>query len=429
MIAPTPPNNEAERLAEVRALRILDTPPEERFDRVVKLALQVFGVSIAYIAMVDQDRQWFKSQSGMCDSVKQTSRDVSFCGHTILQDEPMVIPDATEDERFSNNPMVIGEPFIKFYAGHPLKGPGGHNVATLCIADQVARPGGLTGEEAELLRLLADQAEHELNTADVIHSQRELLATKSALIETQQQLQRELDEAADYVSALLPRPVNLDGFKADHRYISSSKLGGDLLGYHALDDEHYAIYLLDVTGHGVGAALLATTIGRALLRHGSLAANLHDPGDVLNALNRSFRFKDNNNKFFTLWYGVLHRPSNTLRYAVGGHHPALLIPMGGEPVEIGSPDLIVGIEKSHTYETRSATLPPGSRLYLFSDGAYEVRNPDGEMLRIKGLQRTIKQHAQTDNGRLDLILDEVRAYLGDDHFPDDVSILELTIGN
>jgi len=430
MIAPGTPIDEAERLADLRALQILDTPHDQRFDRVVRLARQVFGVSMAYIAMVDADRQWFKAKQGMCEKLTETGRDVSFCGHTILRDEPMVIPDATQDERFADNPMVVSEPFVKFYAGYPLRGPRGHNVATLCIADQVPKPDGLTAEEMDVFRTLAEQAEHELNVMDVIQSQRELITTKNALVSTQQALQRELDEAAELLQALLPNPVTTGCLLADHRYIASSKLGGDTLGYHDLDDEHFAVYLLDVTGHGVGSSLLASTIAKALSPQGRFDADLTDPGAVLNALNETFTFELNNHKFFTIWYGVYHRPTRTMRYATGGHHPALVVGPDGGADELGKPNMIVGVDPHTVYETESIALLPGARLYLFSDGAFEVKNADGRMLRLDGLARLIQQHAHASadaDDRLGAIIADIRAYQDDSHFLDDLSFVELTV--
>jgi len=428
MLAPLTPTNEAERLADLRALQILDTPHEQRFDRVVKLARQVFGVSIAYIALIDADRQWFKAKTGMCDQLNETSREASFCGHTILQDQPLIVPDATADERFADNPMVTGEPYIKFYAGHPLQGPAGENVATLCIADQVPRPHGLSSEELDILKTLAEQAEHELNMRDVIASQRELITTKNALVATQQQLQRELEEAADYVQALLPEPINTPCLTADHRYISSSKLGGDILGYHFLDDDHFVCYLLDVTGHGVGSSLLAATIGKALSPGGRFDADLTNPGDVLGALNESFPFEQNNHKFFTIWYGVFHRPTRTLRLATGGHHPAVLIAADGSATRLGTPNLIIGVDPSTQYHTEEVALLPGTRLYLFSDGAFEVKNADGVMLRLDGLIELIEEHGRGDGDRMGAILQAVRDYQDDKQFLDDLTMVELTIG-
>jgi phosphoserine phosphatase RsbU/P len=137
MIAAPLPVDEAERLAELQALEILDTPSESRFDRIVELAARVFHTPIAYIAMVDSNRQWFKSRCGL--EASENSRGISFCSHTILQDGPLIVTDALLDPRFHDSPLVVGEPYVRFYAGHPLAGPGGRKVGTLCLADRVPR--------------------------------------------------------------------------------------------------------------------------------------------------------------------------------------------------------------------------------------------------------------------------------------------------
>jgi len=111
------PVNEEQRLAALRALCILDTPPEERFDRITRLAKKLFEVPIALITLVDAERQWFKSCQGL--RVRETPRDISFCGHAILSQEGLVVPDTLLDERFADNPMVLGEAGIRFYAGRP----------------------------------------------------------------------------------------------------------------------------------------------------------------------------------------------------------------------------------------------------------------------------------------------------------------------
>src|SRR5260221_10690047 len=137
MIAAPIPRNDAERLKALHALGQLDTAPEERFDRITRLLTLVMRVPMAYISLVDSDRQWFKSSCGLTTS--QTPRAISFCGHAILSDAPLVVPDAAEDDRFCDNPLVTGEPYIRFYAGLPLNGPGGHKVGTLCVADRRPR--------------------------------------------------------------------------------------------------------------------------------------------------------------------------------------------------------------------------------------------------------------------------------------------------
>src|SRR6516165_6239377 len=120
MIAAPIPKDDVNRLEALRALGLLDTPPEERFDRITRLLTRVMGVPMAFLSLVDADRQWFKSSCGL--SMPQTPRAVSFCGHAILSDEPLVVPDAAKDERFRDNPLVTGEPHIRFYAGQPLHG-------------------------------------------------------------------------------------------------------------------------------------------------------------------------------------------------------------------------------------------------------------------------------------------------------------------
>jgi GAF domain-containing protein len=131
------PRNEAKRLETLRSLLILDTPPEERFDRISAFAAKEFDVPMALVSLVDQDRQWFKSNFGL--DVCETPRDVSFCGHAITQSETLVVPDALRDPRFADNPLVIGHPFVRFYAGAGLRLPYGQVVGTLCIMDRRPR--------------------------------------------------------------------------------------------------------------------------------------------------------------------------------------------------------------------------------------------------------------------------------------------------
>ena len=157
------PADEAQRLAALRALKILDTPAEERFDRITRLAQRLFDVPIVLITLIDADRQWVKSCHGVSRS--ETSRDVSFCAHAILGDDTLVIPDAQVDPRFADNPWVTGEPYMRFYAGHPLSDPSGHKLGTLCIVDR--RPRTLSEDDLAALRDLASLVEHELNRVEL----------------------------------------------------------------------------------------------------------------------------------------------------------------------------------------------------------------------------------------------------------------------
>ena len=135
MSAPQPPN-ERGRLATLRSLGVLDTPPDERFDRYTRRACERFGVPVALITLVDHDRQWFKSRVGI--EFTESPRDESFCAHAILGPDVMQVPDTTLDYRFADSPVVTGPPRVRFYAGAPLH-VDGHRVGTLCIADQRPR--------------------------------------------------------------------------------------------------------------------------------------------------------------------------------------------------------------------------------------------------------------------------------------------------
>ncbi|TFV99565.1 GAF domain-containing protein [Oxalobacteraceae bacterium OM1] len=158
MLAAPIPLNDEERLAALHALLILDTPPEQRFDRIAAFAAQEFDVPTALVSLVDRNRQWFKARVGM--AMCETGRDVSFCGHAILAAETLVVPDTTQDARFADNPLVAGAPHIRFYAFAPLVMPSGHAVGTLCVLD--TRPRTLDATELSILATLRDLLVNEL---------------------------------------------------------------------------------------------------------------------------------------------------------------------------------------------------------------------------------------------------------------------------
>lgn len=149
--------DEQTRLETLRSLNVLDSPAEERFDRLTRMARRMFGVPIALVSLIDENRQWFKSCIGL--GASETSRDISFCGHAILGDGVFVIPNAIEDQRFADNPLVLGDPNVRFYAGCPLA-VNGHKLGTLCIIDQ--RPRTFEKEDIEALKDLASMVEREL---------------------------------------------------------------------------------------------------------------------------------------------------------------------------------------------------------------------------------------------------------------------------
>ncbi|MDE1770666.1 MAG: GAF domain-containing protein, partial [Thaumarchaeota archaeon] len=156
--------NEKERVVALHALGVLDTPQEERFDRITTMAQILFNVPIALVSLVDSERQWFKSCAGIIDT-RETPRNVSFCSHAILDDTIMLIEDATKDPRFVNNSLVTGPPHMRFYAGRPIKGPNNQKIGTLCIID--TKPRTLSMTDRKILNDLATWTESEFNTVDL----------------------------------------------------------------------------------------------------------------------------------------------------------------------------------------------------------------------------------------------------------------------
>ncbi|UYI45959.1 sensor domain-containing diguanylate cyclase [Vibrio natriegens] len=163
MQPPKIPDNEAERLHALRALEILDTTHEERFDRVTRMAKRMFGVPISLVSLIDENRQWFKSAQGL--EVTETPRAISFCGHAINNDGLFIIPNAIDDKRFCDNPLVTDDPNIRFYAGYPLKLRQGINIGTLCLIDSVPRE--MDEEDRLLLQDLGAMIEQEIQSVQM----------------------------------------------------------------------------------------------------------------------------------------------------------------------------------------------------------------------------------------------------------------------
>lgn len=158
------PDNETERLRAVQALGLLDTPPEERFDALTREALAAFHVPISTITLVDKDREWFKSCQGL--DAKEGPRAISFCGHAMLASDVFIVEDTLKDERFKDNPMVVGKPFIRFYAAVSLLDKDGYHVGVFCIKD--TKPRTFTIEEIGLLLSFGKRAEEELQRSAAV---------------------------------------------------------------------------------------------------------------------------------------------------------------------------------------------------------------------------------------------------------------------
>jgi sigma-B regulation protein RsbU (phosphoserine phosphatase) len=206
--------------------------------------------------------------------------------------------------------------------------------------------------------------------------------THAALVESQKHLATELSEAAQYVRSLLPQPLDNE-LKSDWRFVPSTELGGDAFGYHWLDENHFALYLLDVCGHGVGAALLSISVINVLRSQSLSQTDFREPSQVLRALNEAFPMENQNNMYFTIWYGVFDKRTRELNYASGGHPPAVLTREGTALQMLGTNGVVIGSLPGMEFPSARCVIPAGSKLFIFSDGAYELQKPDGGMLQLE----------------------------------------------
>jgi sigma-B regulation protein RsbU (phosphoserine phosphatase) len=259
--------------------------------------------------------------------------------------------------------------------------------------------------------------------------------TNAALIERNQALKllnQDLADAADYVRTILPEPITEGPIRTDWRFIPSTSLGGDAFGYHMVDENHFAIYLIDVCGHGVGAALLSVSVMNVLRSQSLPNTDFKDPEQVLEALNIAFPGEENNDMFFTIWYGVYKKSTRELTYASGGHPPAILFdqtPNGDyHATQLRTPNYIIGGLSDGAYQKKDCLIGERNTLYIFSDGVYEVKKSDGSMWRFDefaDFMNNVKAGGQS-------ILDRLYSYaknLGNsDNFEDDFTIVEVAFG-
>lgn len=258
-----------------------------------------------------------------------------------------------------------------------------------------------------------------------------LREARHEILSGQEQLRAELSEAASYVHSLLPKP--LGGQLSSHwRFVPSAQLGGDAFGHEWLDDDHLAIFLLDVCGHGVGSAMLSISVMNVLRSRTLPYVDFRDPAAVLAGLNAAFPMEQQSDRFFTIWYGVFHRTTRELVYASGGHPPAVLLDRAedGHPrvSELTTNGMIIGVMDDARFTTKRHAVEGLGKLYLFSDGIYEVSSASGTILPFRDFVACLLQsHAQKPSA-LDATLSQIRRSTRRDFFDDDVSIVEVVFG-
>ncbi len=252
-----------------------------------------------------------------------------------------------------------------------------------------------------------------------------------ALQESQHRLANEMNQAARYVRELLPDKLKKGAILTDWRFVPSAELGGDSFGYHWLDDDHFAFYLLDVSGHGVGSALLSVSAMNALRSMALPQTDFRSPGQVLAALNNAFQMEQQNGLYFTIWYGVYHKPTRRIDYSGGGHPPVFLLngPSAAEATLelLESHGPMVGAIPDLEFQTSSATLNTFAKLYLYSDGVYEIERIDGSMWPFSEFVEFMKRgpHDTAGGSKMDQLIAYDREIQGREEFVDDCSIVEL----
>jgi sigma-B regulation protein RsbU (phosphoserine phosphatase) len=244
-------------------------------------------------------------------------------------------------------------------------------------------------------------------------------------------LNENLSDAAVYVKTILPAPIHDGPVRSRWGFIPSESLGGDAFGYNWLDDDHFAIYLLDVSGHGVSAALLSATIMNVLRSTTLPGVDFREPDQVLSALNRAFPSDENNDMFFTIWYGVYNKANRKLAYASGGHPPAILLGQTsgrkGHARQLGTRNQIVGGLKNSVYQKKTQLIDGAAFLYVFSDGVYEFVHTNGKRWRYDEFTRYLDDfHAASDKD-FEGLVGSIQKLNRSDVFEDDFTLLRVSI--
>lgn len=248
------------------------------------------------------------------------------------------------------------------------------------------------------------------------------------LAESQRLLADEVAQAAHYVRSLLPEKLT-GPVCTDWRFVPSTQLAGDMFGYHWLDADHLAIYLLDVSGHGVGSALLAVSAANVLSAQSLPNTDFRNPGQVLTRLNDVFQMEKQNGKYFTIFYGVYNKPQRSLAFSSGGHPPALLFtgtaPDAVAVQQLRALDPPVAMAAGMAFDTQTARLDASARLLVYSDGVFEIERANGVMWKYSEFVDYVAAMPPGPTPMMDRLLEHVRTMHGAPTLADDFSLLEI----
>ena len=381
------PINEKARQNALDSLNILDTASEERLDLITRMTQKLFGVETCTISLLDNDRQWFKSRIGIGSS--ETPRNQAFCDYTIRQYDTMVVPDSHVDPRFITNPMVTGDPHIRFYAGFPIEVGDGQPIGTLCIFDP--NPRILTEPEKELLRDLAMIAQNELVGS------------------------RDMQQAHEVQNGLLPTSVpKMPGYEIAGICLPSQAVGGDFYDWYEVEDG-VAFTLADVMGKGTGAAIIAATV-RAVLRATSHQSEISKAMDyTAKTLEADL---EASGKFVTLFHGRLHTDTGLVEYVDAGHGLSWVFRANGQLEHLSSEALPLGMNMDEPWMVKSTMLEIGDTLVSISDGVLDL---------VTGLRAGLAQATEVvaNSANAQEVVDALQQIAESQSAPDDVTILVL----
>ncbi|MDQ1130711.1 PP2C family protein-serine/threonine phosphatase [Microbacterium sp. SORGH_AS_0888] len=362
------PYDEAASQRVIEELGILDTPRDERIDRVTRIAREMFDVPMVSVTLLDRGRQWRKSEIGL--GGREAPREDAFCDYTVREGRTVIVPDASEDDRWATNPFVAGDPHLRFYAGHPLTAGGGERIGTLCLLD--TKPRVLGDREEDLLRDLAWWVQSEILR------------------------QNELDDAAALQSTLRPRAVPaLPGYEVAAVTVPVGQVSGDLYDWYPVASG-LRFTLADVMGKGVGAALLAAGL-RASLR------TLPDR-DLLEAVREADRLLDADaadlGTFVTAFHGELDAGTGVVRFVDAGHSLGYVLRADGGWDHLRSAGTPLGMGLAGIRASARTQLRPGDVFMVCSDGLLDVLDPVDPLgqvrrvLRERGVQGALDEAAR-----------------------------------
>ena len=254
----------------------------------------------------------------------------------------------------------------------------------------------------------------------------------ASILESQKALTDELNEAAGYIQSLLPEPINKDFLKTAWKHVPSSALGGDAFGYHWIDKDHMAIYLIDVCGHGVGAAMLCISAFNLIRSQSLTDTNFHSPASVLNGLNQAFPMEQQNLKYFTIWYGVYSKSNQAIKYASAGHPHAIILQQDqahSTPAltKLGTNGVAIGCFDGIDFIENQIQLGTKNKLYVFSDGVYEITTADNKEMTLENFTDLVNDEFNSmDELQSEAIYEKIRQLKNNDGpLDDDFSIVEL----